>query len=48
MRDLKSYHVLVTPTTYGKNDPRLRTELQAAVGEVIYNQLGRPLTSAEL
>ena len=48
MGDLKSCRVLVTPTTYGKNDPRLRTELEAAVGEVIYNQLGRPLTSAEL
>src|ERR1019366_8682529 len=48
MGDLKSCRVLVTPTTYGKNDPRLRTELEAAVGEVIYNQLGRALTSAEL
>jgi shikimate 5-dehydrogenase len=48
MRDLKSCRVLVTPTTYGKSDPRLRAELEAAVGEVIYNQLGRPHTSAEL
>ena len=48
MRDLKSCRVFVTPTTYGKNDPRLRTELELAVGEVVYNQCGRPLGSAEL
>jgi len=48
MRDLKSCRVLVTPTTYGKSDPRLRAELEAAVGEVIYNPVARPLTSAEL
>jgi phosphoglycerate dehydrogenase-like enzyme len=39
---------LVTPTTFGKNDLRLRSELEAAVGEVIYNELGRPLTSEEV
>ena len=48
MRDLKSCRILVTPTTYGKNDPRLKTELELAVGEVVYNQCGRPLGSAEL
>lgn len=47
MGDVKSCRVLVTPITYGKNDPCLRTELEAAVGQVINNQLGRPLTSAE-
>jgi phosphoglycerate dehydrogenase-like enzyme len=47
-KDLKSCRVLVTPTTYGKNDPRLRTELEAAVGEVIYNRFGRPLASSEV
>lgn len=46
--DLKSCRVLVTPTSYGRSDPRLRAELEAAVGEVIYNTLGRPLTSEEL
>jgi D-3-phosphoglycerate dehydrogenase len=46
--DLKSCRVLVTPTSYGQSDPRLRAELEATVGEVIYNTLGRPLTSAEL
>jgi D-3-phosphoglycerate dehydrogenase len=45
---LKDFRVLVTPTTYGKDDPRLRTILEAEVGEVIYNQTGRPLSSAEL
>lgn len=48
MRNLKSCRVLVTPTTYGKNDPRLKTELEAAVGEVVYSNCGRPLGSAEL
>jgi len=40
--------LLVTPTSYGKNDPRLKTELEALVGEVIYNPTGKPLTSAEV
>ena len=38
----------MTPTSYGKNDPRLLSELESAVGQVIYNPFGRPLTSAEL
>jgi D-3-phosphoglycerate dehydrogenase len=46
--DLKHCRVLVTPTSYGKNDPRLKTELEAAVGEVIYNPTGKPLSSAEV
>ncbi len=46
--DLKSMRVLVTPTTFGQNDPRLRTELEATVGEVVYNKQGRPLTSVEV
>lgn len=45
---LKDCRVLVTPTTYGKEDPRLRTFLEAEVGEVIYNPSGHPLSSAEL
>jgi len=45
---LKDFRVLVTPTTYGKEDPRLRAILEAEVGEVIYNQTGRPLSSVEL
>jgi D-3-phosphoglycerate dehydrogenase / 2-oxoglutarate reductase len=46
--NLKNCRVLVTPTSFGKNDPRLRPELEGAVGEVIYNEQGRPLTSAEV
>jgi D-3-phosphoglycerate dehydrogenase len=40
--------VLVTPTSFGRGDPRLRAELEASVGEVIYNSTGRPLTSPEV
>jgi D-3-phosphoglycerate dehydrogenase len=46
--NLKECRLLVTPTSYGKNDPRLKTELEALVGEVIYNTTGKPLTSAEV
>lgn len=48
MQDLKSCRVLVTPTTYGICEPRLRSELESTVGEVVYNDLGRPLSSPEL
>jgi D-3-phosphoglycerate dehydrogenase len=46
--NLKDCRILVTPTSYGKNDPRLKTELEAQVGEVIYNPTGKPLTSMEI
>ena len=46
--NLKDCRLLVTPTSYGKNDSRLKTELEAQVGEVIYNPTGKPLTSAEV
>ena len=48
MKDLKSCRLLVTPTSFGKGDPALRSELEAQVGEVIYNPAGRPLSSADL
>ena len=48
MKDLAGCKVLVTPTSYSKNDPALRTSLEAAVGEVIYNTTGRPLNAQEL
>jgi phosphoglycerate dehydrogenase-like enzyme len=48
MRDLKLCRVLVTPTTFGICEPNLRTGLEAAVGEVVYNDLGRPLSSQEV
>jgi phosphoglycerate dehydrogenase-like enzyme len=46
--ELKNARLLVTPTSYGKNDPRLKTELEAVVGEVIYNLTGKPLSSAQV
>src|SRR4030043_97473 len=45
---LKECRLLVTPTSYGKNDSRLKTELEAQVREVIYNPPGKPLNSAEV
>ena len=46
--NLKECRLLVTPTSYGKNDVRLKTELEAQVSEVIYNPTGKPLKSAEI
>jgi D-3-phosphoglycerate dehydrogenase len=48
MADITAYRVLVTPTSYGRDDARLISDLEAAVGEVTYNPTSRPLTSAEL
>lgn len=48
MKNLKECRVLVTPTSFGKSDPRLFTFLEAEVGDVIYNDTGRPLKSEEL
>ena len=38
----------MTPISFGVHDPSLRTRLEAQVGGVIYNQTGKPLSSAEL
>ena len=46
--NLKDCRLLVTPTSYGKNDSRLKTVLETQVGEVIYNPTGKPLTSEEV
>lgn len=46
--NLKECRLLVTPTSYGKNDFRLKIELEEQVGEVIYNPTGKPLTSGEV
>lgn len=46
--DLKKCRVLVTSTSYGKNDPKLKTELESLVREVIYNPTGKPLSSADV
>jgi phosphoglycerate dehydrogenase-like enzyme len=48
MTDLGSCRVLVTPRSFGRHDPRLKTELEATVGEVIYNPFGRSLSSVEV
>jgi D-3-phosphoglycerate dehydrogenase len=47
-RALLECRVLVTPTTFGKDDPALRSTLEKTVGEVIYSPVARPLTSLEL
>ncbi|MBW2150585.1 MAG: phosphoglycerate dehydrogenase [Deltaproteobacteria bacterium] len=48
MGDLKEKRILVTPTSFGKACPGLRKTLEDAVGEVIYNTTGRPLSAVEL
>jgi D-3-phosphoglycerate dehydrogenase len=48
MPDLKTCRVLVTPTSYGRDDARLRTELEATVGSVVYNPTDRPLPAHAL
>jgi hypothetical protein len=40
--------ILVTPTSFGKDDPSLMRLLEQEVGRVIYNLYGRPLKSNEL
>ncbi|GAP13151.1 phosphoglycerate dehydrogenase [Longilinea arvoryzae] len=48
MPDLKQMRVLVSATSYGKSDPGLIRDLESQVGQVIYNQTGKPLKSADL
>lgn len=48
MADLQSCRVLVTPRSFGRHDPQLKAELEATVGEVIYNPFGRSLISSEV
>ncbi len=48
MSALKECCVLVTPTSYGRDDPHLWTELEAAVGEIVCNPQSRPLTATEV
>ena len=48
MKDLKDCKILVTPTSYGSQDPELKTELEKLVGEVVYNNTGKPLSSNQL
>lgn len=46
--ELKNCRLLVTPTSFGKNNPAMRSDLEAVVGEVVYSPVSRPLTSPEL
>jgi len=46
--ELKKANLLVTPTSYGKDDPRLKTELEELTASVIYNPGGIPLSPMEL
>ena len=46
--ELKRCRVLVTATSFGKNDPSLLTYLESQVGEVIYNRTGKPLNPGQL
>jgi D-3-phosphoglycerate dehydrogenase len=48
IKTLSECRVLVTPTTFGKEDPSLRSTLEKTVGEVVYNPVARPLRSPEL
>ena len=48
MKPLSECHVLVTPTSYGRNDARLKSELESLVGKVTYNTTGKPLSSEQL
>ena len=48
MKPLYDCHILVTATSYGQHDAGLKSELEAAVGRVTYNETGRPLSSSQL
>lgn len=45
---LKECRVLVTATSYGANDPALKSVLEREVGEVVYNTTGKPFPAEEL
>jgi len=47
-KELINKRILVTSTSFGKVDTGLKSSLEAAVREVIYNPFGRPLTASEL
>ena len=46
--NLKDAKILVTPTSFGKNDPQIRKALEEKVAEVHYNTTGKPLSSEAL
>lgn len=47
-KELSQCRVLVTPTSFGKDDPSLKRNLEKTVGEVVYNPTKRPLSASEL
>lgn len=46
--NLKDCRVLVTPTSFSRDDPAIGETLEAAVGEIVTNPHPRPLTSQEV
>jgi D-3-phosphoglycerate dehydrogenase len=48
MKPLNECKVLVTPTSYGSQDPALKPFLEEQVGEVVYNSTGKPLSGGQL
>lgn len=48
MKPLSDCQVLVTPTSFGRHDPGLCSRLEQLVRKVVYNESGKPLTSAQL
>lgn len=48
MKPLDQCHILVTPTSYGRHDSRLKSDLEALAGKVTYNEGGKPLSSEQL
>lgn len=48
MKALKDCKVLVTPTSYGTQDPSLKPFLEEQVGQVVYNPTGKPLKAGQL
>jgi D-3-phosphoglycerate dehydrogenase len=48
MTNFKDLRLLVTPTSFGQSSPKIWIELDDMFGEVIRNDLGRPLQGSEL
>ena len=46
--NLKDAKILVTPTSFGKNNRKIIENLESAVGEVVYNTTGKPLSAEAL
>lgn len=48
MKPLSECHILVTPRSFGRYDPRLCLHLKSVAGRLTFNSTERPLTSREL